>query len=275
MSDWTGTGTAAVAATDNVGLWSVNTLADDGIAEVVQDRNAAGGTIPDRVKIACRRALIQLWVMKPWQWYRRSGTLTIVAATATADLAADFRQLDSRWVNDRSAARSNSLTFTNNARDFVAFQGRYAATDTGRPQLALVTRKQATTTSWTWQVQLTPLPDAAYSMEYVYLPACPLSLPSNAAHYKGDADLVPMPDDFARGWDLLFKQELHRKFGKPERYKMARDAWDEWYKSAVASLNKTMTDEFEPGRDGYQDMQSFMGAADVHAAHMTYPPGTV
>jgi hypothetical protein len=74
--------------------YSVDTLAAQlrGIADM--DPDAAGGTVPDRIKRDVREFGAYLYNLKPWRFRSVQGTLAIVADDATVALAADFDKLD-------------------------------------------------------------------------------------------------------------------------------------------------------------------------------------
>lgn len=66
-----------VPVTANTTRWSVTTLASHHIGAVNLDRNASGGSVPDRIADIVRRSLTRLWVAKDWRQRARKLSIDI------------------------------------------------------------------------------------------------------------------------------------------------------------------------------------------------------
>jgi hypothetical protein len=89
--------------------WTVTTLANHFIGEMNLDRNASGGTVPDRMKDLVRRCCASLWDSYPWRfrlkrhdltvWGTLTGTCTGVFGGTTTTITANTGTFYESMVN--------------------------------------------------------------------------------------------------------------------------------------------------------------------------------
>jgi post-segregation antitoxin (ccd killing protein) len=233
-------------------MFSVDTLSADLVGEINVDRNASGGTVPERFKSVVRGALRTLWTKRDWVWQLRVGSLAISAAASTATLATDFRKMDSRWLKDNE--KYGWLQFTNSLYGWQEVQSQYSSTVTGQPEYAVITRNMTDHVNFLWYVHLTPTADQAYTYSYSYLARCPLDLAVDHADYKADSGEIPMEEFFSEGWRLLATVRLKKRFGTGEAWLLDQKLFGDWYEQAVEENNETISDNIEQIVDGYGDM---------------------
>jgi hypothetical protein len=233
---------------------TVNDLADLIMAELNQDANA-GGNPPERIKSIVRRSGRYLWTMRDWKYKRKSATLTMVADTATADLASDFGKIDTQWIRtNNSDSDKYWLQFTESPSTWQSASNSWGD-DTGVPRLALLIRDTTETSEWAWTAKLTPTPDAAYTYPYWYLQESPWDLATALA----DDAIVPWPPEFDNGWEALVKYKLASSYRADDAWRSFKSDWQDWMASAVESADETMSYDAEPIQDGYADTNYLQG----------------
>lgn len=223
-------------------LWTPETLEQQILGELNQDRNAAGGAAPQRLARIVQHTYSDLWEGHDWLFRRVYGTLALTASTATADLPTDFDKLDQKWIEDSS--NQGSLIFTT---DLQAFEQRRhdESASTGIPVIALIRPKTSLTTSYLWEVIVAPTPSQAFSCPYVYLRLAPDLLPSGSP-------LWPRP--FHRGWYLLALARSQRAFRRGDDWKETFAAHRAWLARAESQNDEVLTSDTPVIRDGYNDV---------------------
>jgi hypothetical protein len=246
--------------------WSIDTLADQLIGELNQDRNASGGTVPDRLTNIVREDLRALCKTEEWIFRRREGSLSIAADATEAELPADFDKIDSAYLKDRD--EPGWLRFTDNAVEALEQESCWQATDTAHPYLAVIVRDFADPDALAWKVKLIPKSDAAYTKPFFYYTLCPIDLPTTGygggetdphPDYKAASDLIVMPEEFHEGWHLRAAATAHNTFGDKDR---AKDYWARyraWVQRAREEFKEKIANQPARVRDAHGDVQALPG----------------
>lgn len=121
--------------------WSVDTLGAQILGELNQDRNASGGSVPDRLENLIKEALRYVWSVRDWNWQLKQANLSITAADTFEDLPADFREMHSWELQD--VDESETLVLTADVRRWLEYNQTFDSTDTGHPVLGCIVRKTA------------------------------------------------------------------------------------------------------------------------------------
>jgi len=237
-------GTASEAA---VG-YSVNTMADHlrGLIDVNPD--AAGGTVPDRIKREVRELGIRLWEMRDWRFRRQPGTLTIAADATTGTMPDGFGELDHRIMrggDDKEYALlwTEDPTVWQEAKDLL-----FADDDnTGTPSLA--------TFYWSsgaWTAKVCPAADKEYVFDFWHVTRNPWKW----ATVVGDDEILSgdyWPESFDEGWRLLCEATMLRHYRKDDSWKEAQKQFNDWLANQTEERDETMTDETGIIRDEMDD----------------------
>lgn len=250
--------------------WSIDTLAAQLIGELNQDRNASGGSVPDRLGNIVREDLRAHWTLEEWIFRRREGSLSIAADATEAELPVDFEKIDSAYLKDRDEA--GWLRFTDNAAEALEEESCWQADDTDHPHLAVIVRDFADPDALAWKVKLIPKSDAAYTKPFFYFTLCPIDLPTTGygvgetdphPDYKLAADLIVMPEEFHRGWHLRAAATAHSKFGDKDKAKDYRAQYAAWEKFAREELKEKIANQAARVRDAHGDLNALPGAAAI------------
>ena len=256
----------------NPNAWSVDTLGAQILGELNVDRNAAGGTVPDRLRNLVAEALRVEWTIHDWRWQHREGTLTILTTdngdTGVA-LPGDFREMHGSQMKKED--ENEVLVFTEDTTKWQIARGHFKVTDADHPQLGCIMRDVTETDTFTWIAKyLPPVADKDYTFPFIYLTICPLDLedgaaapPAAHADYKADSDAIPMPPMFHEGWRLLASAKCHSVYGNEDSAHQAWAAWRQWLKQMIAENDETMTTDPDQIVDGYDDVGALMGLDGV------------
>lgn len=237
------------------GLWSVRSLASHLLGETSQSRNALADA-PERMLDIVAEGLRELWELEDWFFQRRVETLSVSAADEEEALPADFRKLDSRWLQDNEQS-STGLVFTHNVAVWEEVWSRYGDNDDGEPRIACVMQDTSELNYDKWKALLAPKADQAYSYEYIYLPICPIDLDSDATLHRGDGEIITMmPKKFHAGWRMRGRWKVLQVFGDPDDAKDAKKDFDTWHNEALKENNARLVDPTGPVHDGYGDWAS-------------------
>lgn len=236
--------------------WTVTSLAAHIRGELDQDTNAAGGTVPDRLKAIVGKAGAWLWDRYDWKFRSRGGTLSITSGTTTATLPNDFGELDMLWLATTADSADFRLKFTDDAEEFQIYAGQYKndGTDNGEPRLALIVRDTAAST-FAWKVAFAPQSDQAYSYTFYYLSNNPWlgSQSAVAADPLEDDEAPQWPPSFNEGWYLKASADAARAFGNKDQHSLYRSEFEKWLDGQVQENDETMADSRLRVRGDYDD----------------------
>jgi hypothetical protein len=225
--------------------WTVTTLGAHLRGQVNADADAAGGSVPDRVKTTIRAAAIELWTCRDWDFRRTLGSLATTASTADYASPTAFAELDQRWLRDRDSTLS-MLRFTTDPIRFQETADLYTSTQTGQPEIAYVFWDSSTKA---WKFKLSPIPNKVYTYPYWYLTADPFTQGT-----QDDTTAMPWPKTFDDGWRRLATAMVKDLFGKQDDAQASLVDFRNW-------LTTQITERDEPSalpgeeriRDGYND----------------------
>jgi hypothetical protein len=224
--------------------YTVNTLASQIRGEGDFDVDAAGGSVPDRLKNIIRECGRHVWTAADWRWQQTRGTLTTVADQAYADAPDNFGKLSQQWLNREGG--SQSLMFTENPAHFQHWDDQI--TETGQPTVALVSHGDDDDV-FSWQFLLTPTPDAVYTFNYWYLLRDPWSYDTVLAD---DASPV-WPSFMDEGWRWLSLARASYTYGGD--WQGPSNQYASWLKKCIANNNETNSSGVDYiDSDGYGDM---------------------
>jgi len=244
--------TAVTSSTPS--LWTVDTLGAHLLSGIAAASVTGSRTASDELLSIVRYALRDVWEAEDWRCLMKTGTLTIAADGTTSAVADDFRKFDSKWTNDNEE-QGQWLRFTNNLREVTGLRSRLDDDYTARPQLACICRDTSDTDSFAWIAQLVPTSDAAYSHDYVYLPTCPIDLPSDHADFKTDAESPVMPSWLHALWHdkALYMAQRHYRMD-PEVFGRSKTEYTQGLSRAKSDMNESMTSDEMRVRDEYDDI---------------------
>ena len=198
------------------------------VGELNQDRNAAGGTVPDRLGNIVHEAYEDLWEEHDWLFKRVTATLTLTVDVATVDLPDAFEKLDPKWIYENN--RNGTLFFTDEVHPFEDHV--YLDADrTGIPCIARIKPDTTDTTKFVWQVEVTPTPNAAMTYRYVYLRYAPAIDTTTA---------ILWPQPFFRGWHHLALARSQRAFVPDNRWQESYAAYGHWLDRAKRQNDETL-----------------------------------
>ena len=168
--------------------WSVDTLAAfiRGVLEC--DPDAAGGTVPDRLKAVVREAGAYLWNVWDWRFRQRDGTLTIAASGEQAVLPADFSEFDHREL--RESGDLYPLVLTEGTYRFQRAKD-LGGSGVSIPDVGLVKKDWSRGYGY-WYAVFTPASDGERTYPFWYLVADPWNQRARlaTAFTAADADLL-------------------------------------------------------------------------------------
>ena len=231
----------------SIQTWTLATLKAHILGELNQDRNAAGGSVPDRLGDIVHESFQELWYEHDWLYKRTIGSLVTVADTATVDLPDDFEKLDQKWLHENN--RNGPLVFTDEAQPFE--DQRYVDIDrTGLPRVARIAPDTTETTKYVWQVEFTPTPLKVLTYRYIYL--------RHAIALDGDTAVL-WPNAFHRGWHFLALARCQRAFKRDDSWQETFAAYNHWLTRAKQQNDETLRASTPVIRDGngyFRDLQS-------------------
>ena len=251
--------TASSAGSGGPGtVYSCNSLVDQLIGELNQDRNASGGSVPNRLLNIVKESLRHVWSKRDWVWMLRRGTLTVTEGTGTADLPGDFREMRSWVLKDED--EDTILKLTANPARWEELRGEYKDTEEGSPEVGCIMQKTSETDKVEFEViLLPPLPNKDRSYRFVYTRLCPIDLAADHDDYKAAGDAIPMPEAFHELWHLHALWRAQRRFGKSELAKETKEDFDGCYEDVVKENNELLTTDPSVTRDGYNDLGALPG----------------
>ena len=246
---------ASAAATSQ---WSVNSMAQQILGELNQDRNTDADA-PDRLTNIVVEALREVWDDHDWAFQLREGTFTIAADDTSKALADDFGEMHSWIVTD--VDEGVVFRFTKNARRWKEHASGIDSSESGHPRLGLIIRDVSDTDDFAWIVKFEITSDRAYSWPYMYKALCPIDLDSGHDDYKGESDALVMPKHMHRLWHLNALWHCQRAFKSGKDWKDTKTMYDAGLTRAIEEMDEPHTDLLEPGMDGYQDLDAVVSIA--------------
>lgn len=252
MSTSSTTMTPATAATSTT-RWTVDALSEHFTGELAQDRNATGGTVPDRQTRLVREAGQNLWTIEDWRYRWKPGTLTTVADTQTAALPSDFFELAQRWLRDPQVAAYHKIRFFESPELYQALEDQWDSTDSdqyGEPRYAVI-HEDTSQSTFTYYVRLAPTPDAVYTYPFWYLTADPFILGTT-----DDDEYVPWPKPFDDAWYWNAAWRVQRAFRGDDEWKATREVFQDAVKQLRMENDETMVRVMDRIRDTYKDFGS-------------------
>lgn len=226
------------------GLWTKTTLAAQLVGELNIARNAAGGTVPDRVTNIISECYTRLWERFPWKYRRRLATLTLAAGVSSAQMPENFDKLDQDWVQSNN--RKGPLRFTDDVQVFsdTLYQ---ANSGNGTPRLALVVPDTSVTTYYAMKVMVDRAPAEQFTYPYWYLCLAPAL----------DATAYPLwPRQFMGIWHDYATFRLQRAFQGGDEWKETYGAFKVAVAEAIDENNETLKNSTEAIQDFYGDLNA-------------------
>ncbi len=226
--------------------YSVDTLAAQlrGIADV--DPDAAGGTVPDRIKRDVREFGAYLYNLKPWRFRSVQGTLSIAAGSSAIALAADFDKLDQQ-VMQATDLSTYEFLWTDNPARWQRARDMLSSTDTGVPQIAVPYWDED---SAAWKAMIAPTADDTYTYPYWYLRRDPWH---RATPVEDDVILSATglwPHAFDVGWQLLCEYRILKHYKGEEAAAPSYRAFKGWVEDHYTDNDQTQAVR----RDRIQDV---------------------
>ncbi len=243
--------------------WTKTTLAAQIVGELNIQRNAAGGSVPDRLGNIILECFDDLYEREDWIFRRRADTTTLVMVANDTKYTAptDFGKLDPRWLGETS--KESWLQFTDDEQFFARFQ--YDDIDrTGRPRLALIRPlitegEGEAADTYGYEFLITPTPDKSYNYPLVYLCTVPT---------LGATDIPVWPTKFHRLWHHYALARAMRHFRRdPEAWKEAWAFSQAEIKQAVKQNNETLVNRPTEARDHYQDHAMLTSSQHADGTH--------
>lgn len=257
--------------------WSVNSLALQVLGDINETRDPAGNA-PDTLINLVAETMRNIWEDREWWWQRQTETLSVSADDTEEAMPADFRKLDSKWINDAERTTTTAethlgLVFTEDLSLFQMVKDSYGPSDTGEPVIACIMQDTSETDYVKWKAVLAPKSDDNYVYTFVYIPACPIDLDSDATLFKNEQQQILMPNKFHEGWRIRATLRA-AKAGTDLKKDMRRD-WKEWQITALREHNEQMTDAPRLIRDSYGDRSAIPGVGAGSATALRRMRGTV
>ncbi len=231
--------------------WSVDTLTEHLLGFVSQDRNAAGGSVPDRATDIVRNELRAVWEAQDWVFRAKAEDLTVAVDATTITLPDDYAKSISASARDVDEARV--LRFTGNMARWVVFDSQWKGADREHPILANVVWNDSATSNWI--ANISPASDRALTLPFGYLRRVPVDLPGAHDDHRSDSEVVDMPNKFTELWELRAKWRIFEAFQRDDREAIA-DAKADYrreIKAAIEQHNETTKQEVDVIADGYGD----------------------
>lgn len=228
--------------------YTPSSLAEHLLGELNVDRNAHGGTVPDRMEKVVQEAYEHLWECHDWLFRRTRDTVTLTAGTATADLPSDFVKFDTRWMTENN--QRGSCLFTDDETTFEQWRDQYAS-NTSRPVIGIV-EPDRTGETYASVIRFAPTPSEAFEYTIIYICEAPAVTSSS----------TPMwPKAFFEGWKRLARYKAIAAFRRDKNawegpYRM----WLAWLNRAMEQNNETMATSTPAIRDGYGDVGNLMSS---------------
>lgn len=224
------------------GLWTKTTLAAQLVGELNIARNAAGGTVPDRVTNIISECYTRLWERFPWKYRRRLATLTIAAGASSAQLPENFDKLDQDWVQANN--RNGPLRFTDDVQVFsdTVYQANSA---TGIPRLAMISPDTTITSYYAMKVAVDRTTSVEFTYPYWYLCLAPL---------LAATDYPLWPRQFMGIWHDYATFRLQRAFRGGDEWKETYGAFKVAVEEAIQENNETLKNSTEAIQDAYGDL---------------------
>jgi len=257
--------------------WSVNSLALQVLGDINETRDPSGNA-PDTLINLVAECLRDIWEDRDWWWQRQTATLEVSADDTEEAMPADFRKLDSKWINDAersttTAETASGLVFTEDLSLFQMVKDGYDASATGEPVIACIVQDTSETNYVKWKALLAPASDKDYTYTFVYIPLCPIDLDSAVTLYKNEQQQILMPSKFHEGWRIRATMRA-AKAGTDLKKEMRQD-WKEWAREAVQEHNERMTDPPRLIRDSYGDRGAIPRAGGESSASLRRIRGSV
>lgn len=250
--------------------WSVNTLCDHMVGLFTVSRNAAGGTIPDRVKNIVRNCLRAVWNAEDWRWQIAIDTLTVDSGDSTITLPQDYRKAATPVVKD--VDEGCWLRFTNNVSRWQKVDSGYTTDDDQHPVLATAIYDDSEDCKWI--LNITPESDATYNFQFPYLRRCSIDLVVGHTDRKIDDDNILMPMAMHHLWEAHAFWQLQARYGKEvAATETAKKEYADLHAKVLAEQQDTMPEPAEPNARGYGDellFDSGGGGGRSDASRMFY-----
>ena len=251
-----GSMTGQSAAASTVG-WTVNTMAEHvrGLLDV--DPDAAGGTVPDRIKKVIREKARWLYSLKDWRFRSVSGTASVAAGDSEIVLPADFGELDVSVMRTTDSGKYR-LMWTADAERWQAAKDKcFSATATGVPRIAVPYWDE---TSGQWKAKIAPTADAAYTFSCWYLRRNPWN---RTTAPTDDTPLSPTywPESFDEGWRLECEGVVLGAYSKDDRGERADRKSSKWLEAQREDNDEAIASMVEDLQDAVNDLSYTMRGA--------------
>ena len=248
---------AAASGTAGAFGWTVNTMAEHvrGLLDI--DPDAAGGTVPDRVKKIIREKARWLYSVKDWRFRSVAGTVSVSAGDSEIVLPADFGELDVSVMRTTDTARYR-LLWTADPERWQAMKDRnYAAGTTGPPRIAVPYWDE---TTGQWKAKIAPTADAAYTFGYWYLRRNPWN---RATPPTDDTPLSPTywPESFDEGWRIMCEAVILSSYTKDERGPILFRQAEKWKEEQREDNDEAIASMVEELQDAVNDLSYTMRGA--------------
>lgn len=229
--------------------WTANLLTAQVRGELDCDPDAAGGTVPDRLKCVIKEAGVDLWRKEDWQYKLAVATLTTVVGDSDYDPQTDFHEMSQRWLNESSSSAScTGILFT---ADPIVYQLEYDRNpdrDNGVPRVAFVSQKSGS--SHDWEILIEPPANAVYTYRYWYSRLDPW-----AASDLSDDSVPVWPLSFSKGWHLNATWMAEKAFDKSDKWEKSKKIFDDWLLDQKRENDETIsTSKLEPITGDYEDL---------------------
>ncbi len=237
--------------------WSVDSLTEHLLGFVSQDRNAAGGSVPDRATDIVRNELRAVWEAQDWVFRGKVDDLTVATNAATITLPDDYAKSVSGSARD--VDHQQTLRFTGNVARWVRFDSRWRATEKRRPILANVVWDDSEESNWI--ANISPASDRSMTLPFAYLRRVPVDLDSGHADHRADDEVVAMPNKFSELWKLRATWRIFEAFQRDDREAIrgARADYRRELKAAIEQHNETTKQPMDVIAAAYFDRSMWLG----------------
>ena len=241
-------------------MWTRASLAEQLQGELPKARNAAGGSVPDRLANIIYESFGFLWEYHDWVFRRRVMSITLASGeetwAPTDDDYTDFEKVDHNAPPETSGDRP--LEITNDVARFQAVRSAWLNAErtvqSGEPEIALI---EPDTSQSTYRVQFrfAPKADGVYVYRVYYIATAPA---------LGTTEVPKWPTSMFRLWHLDSKWRAQQAFYP------GRDTWKSTYRHLAGRLEHAKSQNDEHMRtstprlhDGYGDLAYVLAMQDL------------